>query len=107
MKEDNNKKIIAVLDEISQRILFYSNHAYEEPRRIPANALIWLAMNINLLEKHIDQLKNKLKESSISEEVELDKVTNILPGDSEFLEAAEDVIIYLDEFAGSGGATKH
>ena len=53
------------------------------------------------------QLKEKLEENDLSTEVSMDKIDSIVPGDQEFLEAAKEVIICLDEMTQSLEDRRH
>ena len=59
------------------------------------------------MDLHIRQLKDKLRENDLSTEVSIDKIDSIVPGDQEFLEAAKEVIICLDEMTQSLEDRRH
>jgi len=107
MKKNNKERIADALDQIRIRIFQLSTHSLELHSRVPANVLIWFAMSNNLLDLHIRQLKDKLRENDLSTEVSMDKIDSIVSGDQEFLEAAKEVIICLDEMTQSLEDRRH
>tara|TARA_A100001388_G_scaffold224264_1_gene175178 strand:+ start:1103 stop:1426 length:324 start_codon:yes stop_codon:yes gene_type:complete len=107
MNKSNKERIADALDQIRIRIFQLSTHSLELHSRVPANVLIWFAMSNNLLDLHIRQLKEKLEENNLSTEVSMDKIDSVLPGDSEYLQAAQEVIICLDEMTQSLEDRRH
>jgi len=99
MNDNNKKRISDAIDEIRYKVFLYSTHSVESKTRVPANALIWLAMSNNLLEFNLRILRDTLEKNNLEVDSSIARIDLIVPTDQDYLNAANDVLKYIDQMA--------
>ena len=97
MDEDDKFEAYRISEEVQRAIEFYVNHSNRSMQTIIGKTLIATNMGNMLVEKQLDQCKERLEENNLPTETEIDKNIAFLPSVSDYIEAGKRALEGINE----------
>ena len=97
MDEEDKFEVYRISEEVQRAIEFYVNHSNRSMQTIIGKTLIATNMGNMLVEKQLDQCKERLEENNLPTETEIDKNIAFLPSVSDYIEAGKRALEGINE----------
>ena len=97
MDEEDKFEAYRISEEIQRVIEFFVNHSNKSMHTIIGKTLIATNMGNMLVEKQLDQCKERLEENNLPTETEIDKNIAFLPSVSDYIEAGKRALEGINE----------
>lgn len=97
MDEEDKFEAYRISEEVQRAIEFYVNHSNRSMQTIIGKTLIATNMGNMLVEKQLDQCKERLEENNLPTETEIDKNIAFLPSVSDYIEAGKRALEGINE----------
>ena len=88
MDEDDKIDAYRISEEVHHAVEFYVNHSNRSMQTIVGKTLIATTMGNILVEKQLEQCKERLKENNLPAETDIDQGNAFLPNVKDYIEAA-------------------
>lgn len=97
MDEEDKFEAYRISEEVQRAVEFYVNHSNRSMQTIIGKTLIATNMGNMLVEKQLDQCKERLEENNLPTETEIDKNIAFLPSVSDYIEAGKRALEGINE----------
>ena len=97
MDEEDKFEAYRISEEVQRAIEFYVNHSNRSMQTIIGKTLIATNMGNMLVEKQLDQCKERLEENNLPTETEIDTNIAFLPSVSDYIEAGKRALEGINE----------
>ena len=97
MDEEDKFEAYRISEEVQRAIEFYVNHSNRSMQTIIGKTLIATNMDNMLVEKQLDQCKERLEENNLPTETEIDTNIAFLPSVSDYIEAGKRALEGINE----------
>ena len=97
MDEEDKFEAYRISEEVQRAIEFYVNHSNKSMQTIIGKTLIATNMENMLVEKQLNQCKERLEENNLPTETEIDKNIAFLPSVSDYIEAGKRALEGINE----------
>ena len=97
MDEEDKFEAYRISEEVQRAIEFYMNHSNRSMQTIIGKTLIATNMGNMLVEKQLDQCKERLEENHLPTETEIDQNIAFLPSVSDYIEAGKRALEGIKE----------
>ena len=97
MDEEDKFEAYRISEEVQRAIEFYVNHSNRSMQTIIGKTLIATNMGNMLVEKQLEQCKERLEENNLPIETEIDTNIAFLPSVSDYIEAGKRALEGINE----------
>ena len=97
MDEEDKFEAYRISEEVQRAIEFYVNHSNRSMQTIIGKTLIATNMENMLVEKQLNQCKERLEENNLPTETEIDQTIAFLPSAADYIEAGKKALEGINE----------